>query len=417
MARGIRPAHGPAGILYLATTFPRLSETFLGREVACLHALLPLELISLWRGGQAAEPTATSLLPSNLNALLPSLATRLAREPGRWREVVATAGRHSPRSPLQWQELLLGLGAGVLLAQRHRPSPPAWIHAAWASAPATAAWVLHRTRGWPYSFEAHAYDLFQDGGDPLLAEKIATARWIRTSTRAARRELLARGARPEQVLLIRRGLPSLPPARSHENLQPATAPEARPLHLLSVGRLVPKKGFHRQLDIYAALAQRGTPFHATVIGDGPERARLAARAAALGLHDRVTFRGAAPNTEILAALATTDLFLFTGVIAADGNRDGLPNAVAEAMAASVPVLAHDLPGVAEAIRDGETGALLPSLEPTAWARRILALANEPRERERLGRNARQWVLDHFRTEENTRLLAAQLRTSAGLAAP
>ena len=414
MARRSLPEADPARILYLATTFPRLSETFLQREVAHLGRLLPLELISLWRGGQADRPPAASLLPEKFAALLPSLLTHLSRTPDRWREVVATASRHPPRSFLQWQELLLGLGAGVLLARRHGRTAPAWVHASWAAAPATAAWVLHRIHGWPYSFEAHAYDLFQDGGDPLLAEKIATADWVRTSTMAARRELLERGARPERVLLVRRGLPALPPERSPESRAASPPRPPRELRLLSVGRLVPKKGFFRQLEIYAALARRGIQFHATILGDGPERSRLAARARAHGIADRVTFLGAAPNAEVFRALARADLFLFTGVIAADGNRDGLPNAVAEAMAANVPVLAHSLPGVAEAVRDGETGILLPTLEVGAWADRILALRNDPRERERLGRNARQWVLDHFRTEENTRALATRLRASAGL---
>lgn len=391
-------------ILYLCTTFPRLSETFVEREVRYLRERLPLEVHSLWRGGSPDGIPVRVFRLRFLFRLFLRVPAWLLRDPSGLVRILETLLRNPPRSLLSVQETHLGLAAGILLADEVRSDPPRWIHAVWATAPATAAWTIHCLTGARFSFGAHAYDLFQHGGDCLLREKIAAAAWIRTSTAAAARELERRGAPAAKIVLVRRGLASLPDPVEPRDPSP-------PLRALSVGRLVPKKGFRRQIELYRAWKEAGVPFEAVLVGDGPLRAELEAEVRSLGLGDRVFLPGALPASAVGPWYRWADLFLFTGAVSRDGDRDGLPNVVPEAMAHGLPVLATPSPGVREAVRDGETGVLLHGADPKVWAVGALRLWHAPRRRRRIARQARAWVEENFRSAENTARLAERLENS------
>src|SRR5690606_26325826 len=136
---------------------------------------------------------------------------------------------------LNFWENMLGAGfAGVCQAEFRR-DPPDLLHAAWAGAPATAAWILHRPNGHRYSVAAHAYDVYEHGGDWWLDEKLRDATFIHTSTAMARATLIERGHAAERIHVIRRGLDRFPP------LKPLRTPR-QPLRLVAVARLVAKKG-------------------------------------------------------------------------------------------------------------------------------------------------------------------------------
>ncbi|WP_415908535.1 glycosyltransferase [Oleiharenicola sp. Vm1] len=209
-----------------------------------------------------------------------------------------------------------------------------------------------------------------------------------------RQFLLERGLAPEKIVTIRRGLAEFPA------LKPLRAPR-RPLRLLCVARLVEKKGLEHQLRIYAALRAAGFAFEARIVGDGPLRAELKARAAALGVAGDVTFRGQLPHAQVWTELAWADVLLHTGIVAPSGDRDGLPNVIPEAMAAGVIVVSSPVSATTEAVQQERTGLVADVDLPLAWRIALERLASDDALAETLRRNARAWVEQNYDARKNT----------------
>ena len=386
-------------IAYLFTTFPLGTETFLQREIIALHRRgVPLRLYSLWGGGGTFRGLQVHRFPKWRLLLLPWV---LPREAWRRPEVLAQLlrGLASRRAPswLNFWENMLGAGFACLFAGAFRRDPPALIHAAWGGAPATAAWILWRINGHRYSAAAHAYDLYEHGGDWWLREKLEPAAFVHTSTEMGRRALLARGLDPARIACIRRGLDQLPPPKALRALR-------TPLRLVCVARLVDKKGLDHQLRIYAALKAAGVPFSARILGDGPLRAELERLAGQLGVAAEVTFTGHLPQHEVWSQLAWADVLLHTGVIAASGDRDGLPNVIPEAMAAGVLVLTSPAAATTEAVTHGVSGLVAEVTAPADWVGWLDRLSRDDAFAERLRTAARAWVEEHFDAHRNAAVL-------------
>jgi glycosyltransferase involved in cell wall biosynthesis len=268
----------------------------------------------------------------------------------------------------------------------------------WGGGPAAAAWLLWRLDGHPYSGAGHAYDLYQDGGDGWLREKLAPALFIHTSTEMGRRTLLTKGLDDARVHVIRRGLGELPALKP---LRPARTP----LRLLCVARLVPKKGLDHQLRIFAALRAAGVAFEARIAGAGPLLAGLEKLARELGVAAEVRFLGHVPQSEVADLRAWADVLLHTGVVAPDGDRDGLPNVIPEAMAAGVLVVTSPAAATTEAITDGVTGRVLPPEDAARWVECLRELRDDDVRAQRLRLAARAWVEVHFNARHNAARLA------------
>ncbi|MDP0499433.1 MAG: glycosyltransferase [Verrucomicrobiota bacterium JB022] len=385
--------------VFVFTTFPVSTETFVQREIeALIEQGRPLRLYSLWGGSDSFHGVPIERFG------LRGITEAIARLPGwLWRNPKALTRplRTLLESPLpnlinageQW----LGLAAGLRYA--HEWAAADLRHAVWASAPTTALWLTRELTGAPYSFGGHAYDLFEDGGDALLPTKIAAAEGIRTSTGAGHERLIAFGADPQRVWLIRRGLvdwPVVTPVR----------PERRPLRILSVGRLVEKMGYARQLEVYARLKRERVPFTARIIGGGPLHQALTADLQKRDLTAEVQLTGAQPFATVAEALAWADVLLFTGVVAASGDRAGLPNIIGEALAAGVPVVATPVGGVAEVIVPEENGLLAETVDDLATA--LTRLTHDTALAEKLHTNGQSWARTHFDARQNVAHLAQRL---------
>jgi len=214
-----------------------------------------------------------------------------------------------------------------------------------------------------------------------------------------RRTLIERGLPADKIVCIRRGLGQFPA------LKPLRASRA-PLRLVSVARFVEKKGLDRQLRIYAELQAAGLPFAARMVGDGPLRSELERMAGRLGVAANVTFTGHLPQHEVWSQLAYADVLLHTGVIAASGDRDGLPNVIPEAMSAGVLVVSTPAAATTEAVKNGVTGLLAPVDAPAAWVAALRRLSQDDALAEHLRAEARKWVEENFDAQRNcARLLA------------
>ncbi|HTO03914.1 MAG TPA: glycosyltransferase [Opitutus sp.] len=397
------PASAPV-IAYLFTTFPKPTETFLQREIIAMRAQgVSMRLYSLWGGGGTFRGAPVARFNKwRLLTLFWMIPYESWRRPEVLRQVLHGLVTRRPPSWLNFWENMLGAGFACLFAREFRRDPPALIHAAWGGAPATAAWLLWRLDGHRFSAAAHAYDIYEHGGDWWLRDKLEHAAFIHTSTEMGREALVVHGVPAEKIVCIRRGLDQLPA------LKPLRA-DRRSLRLLCIARLVEKKGLDHQLRIYAALRLAGVKFSARIVGDGPLRPELETLAGRLGIAGCVTFTGHLPQQEVWTQLAWADVLLHTGVIAASGDRDGLPNVIPEAMSCGVVVVTSPVAATTEAIADGITGLVAPAEMAGAWVEALRRLSMDDELANRLRSAARHWVEENFDAHKNAARLLSQFR--------
>jgi glycosyltransferase involved in cell wall biosynthesis len=176
--------------------------------------------------------------------------------------------------------------------------------------------------------------------------------------------------------------------------------------ILSIGRLVEKKGFADLLRACAQLKRAGRRFRLAIYGDGPLRAELAALTAALALEDEVALPGAVTQQELLPAFQQADLFALTPFVTADGDSDGVPNVLVEAMACGLPVVSTEVAGVPELVTHAHNGLLVPPQDVSAIAAALAALLDDVPRRRRLGAAARQTVVERFDLQAGAQQMAA-----------
>ncbi len=388
-------------IAFLYATFPQPTETFVRRELrSMLDTGASLHPFSIWGGGGDFHGRKVNRFRlRELWSLLWLLPIWLCRKPGAFVDVLVALWSRGIPSIQNCQETFLGFGFGIVRAECFRRQGFTRCHAVWSTMPATAALVIRKLVGIEFSVGAHAYDVFRDGGDCLLDLKLSEAVLVRTSSEATRVRLLELGSADHKTFLIRRGLRNFPAKRE--------GALSDVLSILSVGRLVPKKGYFHQLAIYRALLDHGISFRATIVGGGPMQGELEREKERLGLGDVVFFRGAMPRPEVAILQNEADLFFFTGISDPKGDRDGLPNVVPEAMAAGAIVLTSPTGGVTEAVSDGRTGFVLSARESLRWVDRVIYLQDNPNTVLAVQRAARAWTEDEFDVRRTaTRLLAA-----------
>jgi colanic acid/amylovoran biosynthesis glycosyltransferase len=394
-------------ITYLFTTFPKYSETFLARKIEALAETgkLDLSLYSLM-GGKGSQFAGFPLCHMRWWHCFSALAHAFIlcfRRPALCLKWLRLYRKSPPRSFTNAGEQLLGIAFALSHAKRIQLEAPDRLHAVWGTGPATAALLLRDLTGIPFSMAAHAYDIFRAGGDCLLKEKIATANFIHTSSEAAANELRTLSGNAKPIHVIRRGLDHIPPFQSNK-------PFHTPLHILSVGRLVAKKGWFDQLALYRAALDAGIDFTVRIVGSGPLQKALQQRIHSLGLVKHVQLLGQLHYAAVTPLYEWADVFIFTGKVADDGDRDGFPNVLGEAMAHGVIVMSTAVAATAEAIINGQTGELFADAEPGKWIARIQHLQANPDHCETLQRGAYDWVVENFDARKNAKKLLALHKT-------
>ncbi len=391
----------PLRIGYLFTTFPKYSETFLMREVDAMATFedVQLALFSCFGGsGKTYRRFPLAHLRWWHWCLLPlrALVEGTRRPSLSWRGC-ALYLKNPPTSWTNAGEQILGIALALTYAARLRRQPVDTFHAVWATAPTTAALLLRQLTGIPFSMGAHAYDIYRNGGDCLLSHKLNRAKWVHTTSHGAARTLESRGAEASKIKMIRRGLNEIP-----KNLK--LRPIQSPVHFLSVGRLIGKKGYFEQLKIYQHLHAAGLPFQVRIIGEGPLYKSMQEAIREMGLVEHIELLGRLPYTATKLHYAWADFFVFTGKVAEDGDRDGLPNVIGEAMAEGVAVLSTAVAATPEVILSGQTGELLPIDHAPAWQAAVERLIQDKTYSDELRRQAHAWVTTEFDAAKNARRL-------------
>jgi glycosyltransferase involved in cell wall biosynthesis len=363
--------------------YPRLSETFVAQELSGLEqAGLSLALYSL------RQPTDDKRHPihDRIQAPVTYLPEYLHDNPGRvrraWARVRRLPGYRAARR--LWladlrrdrsRNRVRRFGQAIVLAAE-MPTQIDHIYAHFLHTPASVGRYAALIRGLPFSASAHAKDIWTTP-DWDIAEKIHDAQWVATCTAANRDHLASVSGAPDKVALVYHGLDfsDLPIAPSNKDANDGTDP-GRPLNILSVGRLVAKKGYDDLLRALAALPE-GLHWRFEHIGRWDLKDTLAGQANTLGIADRITWHGAQARGEVMAAYGRADLFVLASKITADGDRDGIPNVLMEAMSQGLACVATDVSGIPELIDDGVTGWLAPSADPGALSDIIAGALTDP----------------------------------------
>jgi len=295
-----------------------------------------------------------------------------------------------PRESLRIRLLgLWHLGVACHWAHKVRDLDVSHIHSQWAHAGASVAMYGAHLLGRSFSFTGHAADLFRERA--ALRAKIKAADFIVCISEFHREFYLSEGADPGKLFVVYCGIDT-----THFTPVRRTRPKGAPVRILSSGRLVEKKGFDVLIRALGLLKSQGRPFEAVIAGSGPLEAELRDQIRAAGLEDEITLTGEALKQEdIPTFMASGDLYTLPCQRAADGDVDGLPQMLMEAMACGLPAVSTDLVGIPDLILDGETGLLVPPQAAEPLAAALARLDDDETLASSLAASGRRHVLDKF----------------------
>jgi colanic acid/amylovoran biosynthesis glycosyltransferase len=408
----------PLRIAFIHNAFPVLSQTFISKEMLGLRQLgLQLEIYSLFR---PEEPLRDHGFPDGQNIyyvldflnvckLLSAHVFFMLRVPRRYARTVCFALQHgnravsffalmaalySPRSATYEarQDMRLHFLLAAPLAQRMRGDQITFINSHFVDAAASFALLTARLLGLQYGITAHAYDIFTP--QCAMAEKVSNARFALTCTRF-NQQILAKiffqGER-NKCRFFYHGIDTV-------RFERIALPKNIIPEILAVGQLRPKKGFPVLIAACARLREQQINFRCRIVGDGLLRQELADLIRALDLEQHVQLVGAVQAVEIKAFYDHADLFVLPCVVEADGDRDGIPNVIAEAMAMELPVVSTDISGIPELVLHEETGILIPQNDVEALTAAMLRLLKDERLRRHFGQAGRRRVKEIFDSQK------------------
>jgi colanic acid/amylovoran biosynthesis glycosyltransferase len=400
-----------ARVGYVLKRYPRYSETFVVNEILAHEAAgAELEIFAL----RPPNDTHFQNSISRVRAPVTYLPSEGVKAADLWAALEAL-GAEAPRA---WPALAGASGASAievyqaaLLARAARRRGITHLHAHFATTAACVARLAARFGGLTYTFTAHAKDIFHEEVDPTdLARKLRDAAGVVTVSDYNLRHLRATyGPSAARVERVYNGLDL-----AEFNYLP---PRERPARVASVGRLVEKKGFGVLIEACARLARDGRRFECVVAGAGELEAELREQVARLGLGASVRLVGPRPQGEVVRLIQSSAAFAAPCVVGADGNRDGLPTVLLEAMASGTPCVSTDVTGIPEILRDGETGLMVAQHDPPALARALARLLDDADLRVRLAEGARRLVEAEFDIKRNAARVRELFRRAAREHAP
>ncbi len=386
---------------YLLKVFPKISETFILQEVLDLEALgLPLSIFALEQPSDTVTHDMVDQVRASVTYLPLSLGT-VRRNP-LWAHLrlFITAPRRYV-SALQfwlrtadhpsWPKLLqAGSLATALLDQRI-----SHLHAHFANAPTSVAELAHRLTGIPYSITCHAKDIFLTP-PATLRRKMHHAAFVVTCTEDNRRYLQQVSGNGTPLYRLYHGLNLArfdQLQKDHTNVR-STIPT-----ILCVARFREKKGLLTLLRACHLLDTRGYRFHCCIVGFGPLQTDMEALIQELHLEHLVVLMGPQPLQDVVGLYQRADIFTLPCQVAQNGDRDGIPNVLMEAMACRVPVVTTGISGIPELIQHNHNGLVVPQQDQEALALALAHLLDNPTIRQRLGQAGRETIVQRFSSSQ------------------
>lgn len=393
-------------LAYVLGEFPSVSETFILRELAELRRRgFQVLILALKPPSDTVvhDPAITFLEQTRYRPVagsrewLGGLAWAVGRHPLRLLRIAGWTLGGAWRHPREALRRLKNLPAAAAFARQAARFGVVHVHAHFASLPADVAYAVAALLGLRFSLSVHAADILLPPRR-LLARRVGAACFVAACTQFGAAALARRlGAAVPRLHVIRHGVAPVAAGGMPESGVPV---------IVATGRLVPKKGFAVLVDACRRLRERGCRFRCVILGDGPLRGALAASVAAGGLQETVTLAGAVSQADVDAWLKRARLFALPCVVAPDGDCDGLPNAILEAMAAGVPVVSTPVGAINEAVESGRTGLLVAPGDAGALAAAMEELLKNDGLCRTLGLSGRAMVTERFDVARNVEPLAA-----------
>lgn len=399
-------------LAFIVNQFPRQVDAYFLRELLglrergldfTLYSLLPAP-----RGWQihadARVLLERTVYPPSAGRLAAQALRVGARRPGAFASTLAQIVRGHRAMPAALAKSLAIVPQSLAFAADMQARGTRHIHANWATYPATAALLISRLTGIPYSFSGHATDIFVHHA--MLREKIEAARFVITCTRYNRGYLT--GIAPARAASIQTVYHGVDLERFARNGTPR-----EPGRVLTVGTLRACKGIDDLIRAVAILRERGREVDLEVVGEGEERPALEALTRELRLEDRVHLRGYLPQEDVIPA------YHRASVVALPAHHEdhfGIPNILIEGLAAETPVVCTELPSLGELVEHGTSGLFVPERDPTALADALQRLLDAPDEAARMAAEGRRRVAEAFDMTRTVDQLAETLRSAGTWAA-
>ncbi|HUW19756.1 MAG TPA: glycosyltransferase family 4 protein [Sedimentisphaerales bacterium] len=395
---------------YILTTFPSLTETFAAREIEALRTLgFDITILAAsgpWAANGPVEDPKTLYRPSafSLEAVL-SVSYMVLRYPLALGRLIYLILRLVRSCPWEAVSLMGNLHTVGFFARHLDRAGISHIHAYFLSWPAFIALALSAATRRQFSISAHARDIFVERGAAEL--KVSRANFVAACTEQGLKQLKA-------------GLP----ARYHDKLHLSYHGAGKVLEcyelceknvtefepddnvVIAVGRLVEKKGFAYLIKAFALVAREKPYCRLMIVGDGPSHRQLSELIAELNLEGRVRLLGWQKSYATLRLIRRATLLVAPSVVTQEGDRDGIPNAILEAFASGVPVIASDLQGIREAVKDRQTGLLVEPGNIKKLALTITELLGNRDLQRQLSQKAYEMAAERFDSVKNTKTLAA-----------
>jgi glycosyltransferase involved in cell wall biosynthesis len=403
-------------ILYITPEFPKTRHGFEATELSALRDRCHVEVFSLRRPSREAavwlrsgfpELLALPIVVANAWLVLPAVAAAVARRPRRFLAAVLPLVRLARADRVGATKACVSALLGCAVARTVERGRFGWIHADFASAPATAAMVASALTDVPWSFCGHAFDVFSTkpagaATVPLLALKSERAAVVfaeNTACAAVLAPLLSDEESRRKVVIKRNGV-----GKSRTAAPRASRSES--FVVLGLGALDPKKGFDVLIAAAARLRERGVDATVEIHGEGPERATLESLAKELDVP--LLLPGFYTHEQLPGLLARADVVAMPARRLADGDSDGVPTVLMEALMYGRPVVSTDAGSIGDLIQDGETGLMVRSDDPDALAAALERVRDDPKSAERMARAGGELVAREFTAERAVEILLAEV---------
>lgn len=390
-------------VAYIVKRYPRYSETFIVNEILAhekaglevhIFALLPPQ-DSHFQDIIAKVRAPVTYLPAKADRA--STFWERLKKAARWYPETWQALSRYPNASVR--EVLQALELSLHVSRMQITH----LHAHFATTSTTVAQITSAITGVPFSFTAHAKDIFhQDNDFVALATKFEQAKRAITVSDFNYHYLTQElSVDREKVVKIYNGLDL--------DQFPYSSPEQREPMICAIGRLVEKKGFCDLITACQQLNLQGINFQCEIIGDGELKHELQQQINDLELKDIVTLKGSLPQQEIKQHLRRAAVFAAPCVVGEDGNRDGLPTVLLESMALGTPCVSTDVTGIPEVILDGQTGLMVEQRNPKSLASALERLLKQTQLRVSLSQQARLLIESQFDIHTNAKKIRAQFQ--------
>lgn len=394
-------------LAYLLKKFPRLSETFILNELRAQERLgRAIHVFS--RRPPDDEPRHAEL--ANLQATVETLPPKGEIDP--WAMLVGDDS--NPDDLLQRLGALVReartwghartpslLVEALHLLKRTRELDIQHVHVHFATDSAVVALLLKRLGGPSYSITAHAKDIYRDTVDFRFLDILVRNSAFVVTVCDANREWMGARLSPEAMAKVHKLYNGIDLERFVPEGEPREAN-----HVLAVGRLVEKKGFHVLVEALAVLLQKGVDLHASLIGDGDQKEHIEQLIAARGIGSRVHMLGPRDQDEVRRTMARATLMVQPCLIGNDGNRDALPTVLVESLAMHLPCVSTPVTGIPEILDHGRCGELVPENDVAATAAAIEGLLRDPARRARIAADGRRRAEELFDARKVARTLSS-----------